>query len=88
MEGQPYHCAGRTGKTRKSQSDGTPEPYAPEQREMAKSKAVMAQDDPEAHQAMQEHLARNRELPHKLQAASESEEEVREKRVTFLSLVW
>ncbi|XP_047700780.1 U3 small nucleolar RNA-associated protein 14 homolog A [Prionailurus viverrinus] len=41
----------------------------------AKSKAIMAKYDLEARQAMQEQLARNKELMQKLQAASESEEE-------------
>uniref|UniRef100_A0A8C8XR67 U3 small nucleolar RNA-associated protein 14 homolog A n=1 Tax=Panthera leo TaxID=9689 RepID=A0A8C8XR67_PANLE len=41
----------------------------------AKSKAIMAKYDLEARQAMQEQLARNKELTQKLQAASESEEE-------------
>ncbi|XP_004696062.2 PREDICTED: U3 small nucleolar RNA-associated protein 14 homolog A [Condylura cristata] len=42
----------------------------------AKSKAIMAKYDLEARQAMQEQLARNKELTQKLRAASESEEEV------------
>ena len=41
----------------------------------AKSKAIMARYDLEARQAMQEQLARNRELTQKVWAASESEEE-------------
>uniref|UniRef100_A0A8C6FJL5 U3 small nucleolar RNA-associated protein 14 homolog A n=1 Tax=Moschus moschiferus TaxID=68415 RepID=A0A8C6FJL5_MOSMO len=41
----------------------------------AKSKAIMAKYDLEARQAMQEQLARNKELTQKVQAASESEEE-------------
>ncbi|XP_057351587.1 U3 small nucleolar RNA-associated protein 14 homolog A isoform X2 [Manis pentadactyla] len=41
----------------------------------AKSKAIMAKYDLEARQAMQEQLARNKELTQKLQAASQSEEE-------------
>uniref|UniRef100_A0A8B9XRD0 U3 small nucleolar RNA-associated protein 14 homolog A n=1 Tax=Bos mutus grunniens TaxID=30521 RepID=A0A8B9XRD0_BOSMU len=41
----------------------------------AKSKAIMAKYDLEARQAMQEQLARNKELMQKVQAASESEEE-------------
>uniref|UniRef100_A0A673UEE5 UTP14A small subunit processome component n=1 Tax=Suricata suricatta TaxID=37032 RepID=A0A673UEE5_SURSU len=41
----------------------------------AKSKAIMAKYDLEARQAMQEQLARNKELTQKLQVASESEEE-------------
>ncbi|XP_032284246.1 U3 small nucleolar RNA-associated protein 14 homolog A [Phoca vitulina] len=41
----------------------------------AKSKAIMAKYDLEARQAMQEQLARNKELTQKLQAASDSEEE-------------
>ncbi|KAK2490484.1 hypothetical protein MC885_013496, partial [Smutsia gigantea] len=41
----------------------------------AKSKAIMAKYDLEARQAMQEQLARNKELTQKLQAAAESEEE-------------
>uniref|UniRef100_A0A8C5XBZ2 UTP14A small subunit processome component n=1 Tax=Microcebus murinus TaxID=30608 RepID=A0A8C5XBZ2_MICMU len=41
----------------------------------AKSKAIMAKYDLEARQAMQEQLAKNKELTQKLQAASESEEE-------------
>ncbi|XP_006995039.1 U3 small nucleolar RNA-associated protein 14 homolog A [Peromyscus maniculatus bairdii] len=41
----------------------------------AKSKAIMAKYDLEARQAMQEQLAKNKELTQKLQAVSESEEE-------------
>lgn len=41
----------------------------------AKSKAIMAKYDPEARKAMQEQLAKNRELTQKLQVVSESEEE-------------
>ncbi|XP_049728289.1 U3 small nucleolar RNA-associated protein 14 homolog A isoform X1 [Elephas maximus indicus] len=41
----------------------------------AKSKAIMAKYDLEARQAIQEQLAKNKELTQKLQAASESEEE-------------
>uniref|UniRef100_A0A8C8ZY74 U3 small nucleolar RNA-associated protein 14 homolog A n=1 Tax=Prolemur simus TaxID=1328070 RepID=A0A8C8ZY74_PROSS len=41
----------------------------------AKSKAIMAKYDREARQAMQEQLAKNKELTQKLQVASESEEE-------------
>uniref|UniRef100_A0A8C7A9T1 U3 small nucleolar RNA-associated protein 14 homolog A n=1 Tax=Neovison vison TaxID=452646 RepID=A0A8C7A9T1_NEOVI len=41
----------------------------------AKSKAIMAKYDLEARQAMQEQLARNKELTQKLQVASNSEEE-------------
>ncbi|XP_042639335.1 U3 small nucleolar RNA-associated protein 14 homolog A [Orycteropus afer afer] len=41
----------------------------------AKSKAIMAKYDLEARQAMQEQLAKNKELTQKLQAAPESEEE-------------
>uniref|UniRef100_A0A8C3VTN5 U3 small nucleolar RNA-associated protein 14 homolog A n=1 Tax=Catagonus wagneri TaxID=51154 RepID=A0A8C3VTN5_9CETA len=41
----------------------------------AKSKAIMARYDLEARQAMQEQLARNKELTQKIQRASESEEE-------------
>ena len=41
----------------------------------AKSKAIMAKYDLESHQAIQEQLARNKEPTHKVQAASESEEE-------------
>ncbi|XP_049748532.1 U3 small nucleolar RNA-associated protein 14 homolog A-like [Elephas maximus indicus] len=41
----------------------------------AKSRAIMAKYDPEAHQATQEQLAKNKELTQKLQAPSESEEE-------------
>ncbi|XP_066214714.1 EF-hand calcium-binding domain-containing protein 6 isoform X1 [Saccopteryx leptura] len=41
----------------------------------AKSKAVMAKYDLEARQAVQEQLARNKELTQKLQVASENEEE-------------
>ncbi|XP_019811619.2 U3 small nucleolar RNA-associated protein 14 homolog A [Bos indicus] len=41
----------------------------------AKSKAIMAKYDLEARQAMQEQLARNKELTQKVRAASESEEE-------------
>ena len=41
----------------------------------AKSKAIIAKYDLEAHQAIQEQLARNKVLTHKVQAASESEEE-------------
>nr|XP_002720334.1 U3 small nucleolar RNA-associated protein 14 homolog A [Oryctolagus cuniculus] len=41
----------------------------------AKSKAIMAKYDLEARQAMQEQLAKNKELTQKLQAASMSEEE-------------
>ncbi|XP_034341518.1 U3 small nucleolar RNA-associated protein 14 homolog A [Arvicanthis niloticus] len=41
----------------------------------AKSKAVMAKYDLEARQAMQEQLAKNKELTQKLQIVSESEEE-------------
>ncbi|EPY75353.1 U3 small nucleolar RNA-associated protein 14 homolog A [Camelus ferus] len=41
----------------------------------AKSKAIMAKYDLEARQAMQEQLARNKELTQKIQLASESEEE-------------
>ncbi|KAM5195605.1 U3 small nucleolar RNA-associated protein 14 homolog A [Hipposideros larvatus] len=41
----------------------------------AKSKAIMAKYDLEARQAMQEQLARNKELTQKLQVASRSEEE-------------
>ncbi|KAM6144158.1 U3 small nucleolar RNA-associated protein 14 homolog A [Erethizon dorsatum] len=41
----------------------------------AKSKAIMAKYDLEARQAMQEQLARNKELTQKLQVVSESEEE-------------
>ncbi|KAG8523413.1 U3 small nucleolar RNA-associated protein 14-A [Galemys pyrenaicus] len=41
----------------------------------AKSKAIMAKYDLEARQAMQEQLARNKELTQKLRAASESGEE-------------
>ncbi|XP_032757327.1 U3 small nucleolar RNA-associated protein 14 homolog B [Rattus rattus] len=41
----------------------------------AKSKAVMAKYDLEARKAMQEQLAKNRELTQKLQVVSESEEE-------------
>uniref|UniRef100_A0A2K5F856 UTP14C small subunit processome component n=1 Tax=Aotus nancymaae TaxID=37293 RepID=A0A2K5F856_AOTNA len=41
----------------------------------AKSKAIMAKYDLEAHQAMQEQLAKNKELTEKLQVAFESEEE-------------
>lgn len=41
----------------------------------AKSKAIMAKYDMEARQAMQEQLARNKELTQKVRAASESEEE-------------
>ncbi|XP_046529760.1 U3 small nucleolar RNA-associated protein 14 homolog A [Equus quagga] len=41
----------------------------------AKSKAIMAKYDLEARQALQEQLARNKELTQKLQAASKSEEE-------------
>nr|XP_002763308.1 U3 small nucleolar RNA-associated protein 14 homolog A isoform X1 [Callithrix jacchus] len=41
----------------------------------AKSKAIMAKYDLEARQAMQEQLAKNKELTQKLQVASESEEE-------------
>ncbi|ELK12146.1 U3 small nucleolar RNA-associated protein 14 like protein A [Pteropus alecto] len=41
----------------------------------AKSKAIMAKYDLEARQAMQEQLARNKELMQKLQVTSESEEE-------------
>ncbi|XP_055292338.1 U3 small nucleolar RNA-associated protein 14 homolog A-like isoform X1 [Moschus berezovskii] len=41
----------------------------------AKSKALMAKHDLEARQAIQEQLARNRELTQKVRAASESEEE-------------
>ncbi|XP_036915200.1 U3 small nucleolar RNA-associated protein 14 homolog A [Sturnira hondurensis] len=41
----------------------------------AKSKAIMAKYDLEARQAMQDQLARNKELTQKLQVASESEEE-------------
>uniref|UniRef100_A0A2K5DEX5 UTP14C small subunit processome component n=1 Tax=Aotus nancymaae TaxID=37293 RepID=A0A2K5DEX5_AOTNA len=43
--------------------------------EMGKSKAIMAKYDLEARQAMQEQLAKNKELTQKLQVASESEEE-------------
>lgn len=43
----------------------------------AKSKAIMAKYDLEARQAMQEQLARNKELMQKLQVTSESEEEER-----------
>ncbi|XP_021566718.1 U3 small nucleolar RNA-associated protein 14 homolog A isoform X2 [Carlito syrichta] len=43
----------------------------------AKSKAIMAKYDLEARQAMQEQLAKNKELTQKLQVASESEEEER-----------
>ncbi|KAL2768190.1 U3 small nucleolar RNA-associated protein 14-like protein A isoform 2 [Daubentonia madagascariensis] len=41
----------------------------------AKSKAIMAKYDLEARQAMQEQLAKNKELTQKLQVTSESEEE-------------
>ncbi|XP_025873908.1 U3 small nucleolar RNA-associated protein 14 homolog A isoform X1 [Vulpes vulpes] len=41
----------------------------------AKAKAIMAKYDLEARQAMQEQLARNKELTQKLQTASDSEEE-------------
>ncbi|XP_055963701.1 U3 small nucleolar RNA-associated protein 14 homolog A [Sorex fumeus] len=41
----------------------------------AKSKAIMAKYDLEARQAMQEQLAKNKELTQKLQVASEGEEE-------------
>ncbi|XP_028616424.1 U3 small nucleolar RNA-associated protein 14 homolog B [Grammomys surdaster] len=41
----------------------------------AKSKAIMAKYDQEARKAMQEQLAKNRELTQKLQVVSESEEE-------------
>ncbi|XP_021518202.1 U3 small nucleolar RNA-associated protein 14 homolog A [Meriones unguiculatus] len=41
----------------------------------AKSKAIMAKYDLEARQAMQEQLAKNKELTQRLQVASESEEE-------------
>ncbi|XP_012507619.1 PREDICTED: U3 small nucleolar RNA-associated protein 14 homolog A-like isoform X2 [Propithecus coquereli] len=41
----------------------------------AKSKAIMAKYDLEARQAIQEQLAKNKELTQKLQVASESEEE-------------
>ncbi|XP_055472470.1 U3 small nucleolar RNA-associated protein 14 homolog B-like [Psammomys obesus] len=41
----------------------------------AKSKAIMVRYDPEACQAMQEQLAKNRELTQKLQVVSEGEEE-------------
>uniref|UniRef100_A0A2K6S350 UTP14A small subunit processome component n=1 Tax=Saimiri boliviensis boliviensis TaxID=39432 RepID=A0A2K6S350_SAIBB len=41
----------------------------------AKSKAIMAKYDLEARQAMQEQLAKNKELTQKLKVASESEEE-------------
>ncbi|XP_077002252.1 U3 small nucleolar RNA-associated protein 14 homolog A [Tamandua tetradactyla] len=41
----------------------------------AKSKAIMAKYDLEARQAMQEQLAKNKELTQKLQVASESEKE-------------
>ncbi|XP_075394831.1 U3 small nucleolar RNA-associated protein 14 homolog A [Tenrec ecaudatus] len=41
----------------------------------AKSKAIMAKYDPEARQAMQEQLAKNKELTQKLQVSMESEEE-------------
>ena len=41
----------------------------------AKSKAIMAKYNLEARQAMQEQLARNKELMQKVRAASESEEE-------------
>ncbi|XP_069319074.1 U3 small nucleolar RNA-associated protein 14 homolog A isoform X2 [Eulemur rufifrons] len=41
----------------------------------AKSKAIMAKYDLEARQAMQEQLAKNKELTQKLQVASENEEE-------------
>uniref|UniRef100_G1NWT3 UTP14A small subunit processome component n=1 Tax=Myotis lucifugus TaxID=59463 RepID=G1NWT3_MYOLU len=41
----------------------------------AKSKAIMAKYDLEARQAMQDQLARNKELTQKVQVASESEEE-------------
>ena len=41
----------------------------------AKSKAIMAKYDLESHQAIQEQLARKKEPTHKVQAASESEEE-------------
>ncbi|XP_045151905.1 U3 small nucleolar RNA-associated protein 14 homolog A, partial [Echinops telfairi] len=41
----------------------------------AKSKAIMAKYDPEARQAMQEQLAKNKELTQKLQVSLESEEE-------------
>ncbi|CAK6450302.1 unnamed protein product [Pipistrellus nathusii] len=41
----------------------------------AKSKAIMAKYDLEARQAMQDQLARNKELTQKVQMASESEEE-------------
>ncbi|XP_012933358.1 U3 small nucleolar RNA-associated protein 14 homolog A isoform X2 [Heterocephalus glaber] len=41
----------------------------------AKSKAIMAKYDLEARQAMQEQLAKNKELTQKLQVVSESEEE-------------
>lgn len=44
----------------------------------AKSKAIMAKYDLEARQAMQEQLARNKELTQKLQVASEGEEEAEE----------
>uniref|UniRef100_A0AC11AXE7 Uncharacterized protein n=1 Tax=Ovis aries TaxID=9940 RepID=A0AC11AXE7_SHEEP len=44
----------------------------------AKSKAIMAKYDMEARQAMQEQLARNKELTQKVRAASESEEEEEE----------
>ncbi|KAM7045339.1 U3 small nucleolar RNA-associated protein 14 homolog A [Molossus nigricans] len=43
----------------------------------AKSKAIMAKYDLEARQAMQDQLARNKELTQKFQVASESEEEER-----------
>nr|XP_013004022.1 U3 small nucleolar RNA-associated protein 14 homolog A-like [Cavia porcellus]XP_013004023.1 U3 small nucleolar RNA-associated protein 14 homolog A-like [Cavia porcellus] len=43
----------------------------------AKSKMVMAKYDLEARQAVQEQLAKNKELTHKLQIISESEEEKR-----------
>ena len=41
----------------------------------AKAMVIMGKYDLEAHQAIQEQLARNKELTHKVQAASESEEE-------------
>lgn len=44
----------------------------------AKSKAIMAKYDLEARQAMQEQLAKNKELTQKLQVASEGEEEMEE----------
>lgn len=66
--------AGRTGKTPQSRNDGTPEPEAPDSGKWAKSKADGARCDP-ALTGLCRDTWPGTELTHKLQAASQSEEE-------------